>query len=98
VKISGPVVGGAVRAFTNHWPSTMKAENEQDFLMEMSRRCFRFARGCTHNADAEQFAALGQTLLRRAHQCSKISAQGCTNPDGSEIDNTCADCTRNCPY
>lgn len=72
--------------------------SEQEFLIETSRRCFRFARLCADPEAAAELGRIGSALLKRAHQESSLTHTGCTDDNGNALENVCANCTRDCPY
>lgn len=71
--------------------------NEEQFLIELSRHCFRLARSCENNNSAADFGAIGQMLLNRAHRDCVITSRTCAGaiaPEGES--DPCTDCTRPC--
>ena len=46
---------------------------EEQFLLEMSQRCFRLARSCSDVAMLGEISQIGQALLSRAQSDSALS-------------------------
>ena len=71
--------------------------NEERFLIELSRHCFRLARGCEDIKSAADFGAIGQLLLNRAHRDALISSGSCKGAIVNEGEtDPCANCSKPC--
>lgn len=71
--------------------------NDERFLIELSRHCFRLARICQDTGSAADFGTIGQLLLNRAHRSSPIASQNCaaaTMPEGGP--DPCMTCDKPC--